>query len=383
MLTMKNLLPLLVLAALAHTAHAAAIPDPPALDVKSYALLDFASGQLLAGKEPDTRVEPASITKVMTVYVAFDEIKHGHLHLDDQALISEKAWREGKDSSESRMFVDVGSHVKIEDLLRGIIIQSGNDATVALAEHIAGSEATFAEMMNQYAKKLGMANTHFVDASGMPDAQHYTTARDLTLLGRALIRDFPEQYKIFSEREFVFHNIRQGNRNILLDMDPTVDGIKTGHTSAAGYCLLASSVRDGRRLISAVMGDTSTKERANSSRALLGYGFRFFETVQIFGPAQPAAKAYVWKGSGPEVPLGVAAPVSLTLPRGARAQLQFTPVIDGKIVAPVAAGQKVGTVSVTLDGKTLRTDPLVALQDAPEGTLWQRVVDSVRLLIGK
>ena len=380
---MKKLLPLLLLAALAQPAHAAAIPDPPALDVKSYALLDFASGQLLAGKDADMRVEPASITKVLTVYIAFDEIKQGHLHLDDEVLISEKAWRQGKDSSESRMFVDVGSRVKLEDILRGIIIQSGNDATVALSEHIAGSEDTFAEMMNQYAKKLGLNSSHFADASGMPNPQHYTTAHDLTLLGRALIRDFPEQYKIFSERQFVFHGIRQGNRNVLLDMDPTVDGIKTGHTDAAGYCLLASSVRDGRRLISAVMGDRSTKERANSTRALLGYGYRFFETVQIFGPAQPAAKAYVWKGPGQEVPLGVATPVSLTLPRGARAQLQINATVDGKLVAPVDAGQKVGTVTVSLDGKTLRTDPLVALQAVPEGSLWQRVVDTVRLLIGK
>jgi D-alanyl-D-alanine carboxypeptidase (penicillin-binding protein 5/6) len=381
---MKKILAPLVVVLLslnAQGALAAAIPAAPDLAVKAYALLDYSSGQLLAGKEADMRVEPASITKVMTVYIALDEMKQGRIKPDDDVLISERAWRQGKDSTESRMFVEVGKQVKFMDLLRGIIIQSGNDATVAVSEHIAGSEDVFAELMNQYAKKLGLKNSHFADASGMPNPEHYTTAHDLTLLGRALIRDFPEAYKIFSEREFVFHGIRQGNRNLLLDMDPSVDGIKTGHTEAAGYCLLSSAMKDGRRLIAAVMGDVSTKERANNSRALLGYGFRFFETVPMFGPGQPAGVIQVWKGNGQKLPVGVQNQIALTLPRGSRAQLKIATQVDKAVIAPVQAGQQLGTVSVLLDGKPIRTEPLVALQAMPEGGLWQRLVDSVRLML--
>ena len=379
---MKKLLASLALALLPLHAQAIAIPDAPALNVKSYALLDHASGQILASKDADLRVEPASITKVLTAYIAFDEIRQGRIKLADEVLISERAWRQGIDSSESRMFIEVGKRVKFEDLLRGIIISSGNDATVALAEHIAGSEEVFAGMMNQYAKKLGMKNSNFADASGMPHPQHYSTARDLVLLGHALIRDFPEGYKLFAEREFVFHGIRQGNRNLLLTQDTSVDGIKTGHTEAAGYCLLSSSVRDGRRLIAAVMGDVSTKARAENSRALLGYGFRFYETVRMFGPTQPAGLVQVWKGSGEKLSVGLQRPLALSLPRGARAQLQVASQLNGQVVAPVKAGQVLGTLSVTLDGKPLRSEPLVALQDAPEGNLWQRTVDAVRMTFG-
>lgn len=378
---MKNLSTLLLLSSFSLNAWATtAIPEPPALNVKSYALLDYASGQLLAGKNADARVEPASITKVMTAYIALDEMKQGRIKPTDEVLISERAWRQGKDSSESRMFIEVGKRVKFEDLLRGIIISSGNDATVAVSEHIAGSEEVFSQLMNQYAKKLGMKNTNFTDASGMPDAQHYSTAYDLTLLGRAIIRDFPEGYKMFSEREFVFHGIRQGNRNLLLDIDPTVDGIKTGHTEAAGYCLLSSAVKDGRRLIAAVMGDVSTRERANNSRSLLGYGFRFYESVQMFGTAQPVTTVHAWKGTGEQLPIGVASPISLTLPRGSREQLQVAPLLKGQVIAPVKAGQVVGSVNISLNGKIIRTEPLVALKAVAEGNLWLRMVDSVRLL---
>lgn len=377
---MKNLLALL-LAALSLNA-AAAIPDPPAIDVKSYALLDFASGQLIAGKNEDARVEPASITKVLTAYIAFDEMRQGRIKLTDDVLVSERAWRQGKDSSESRMFIEVGKRVKFEDLLRGIIISSGNDATVALAEHIAGSEEVFAGLMNQYAKKLGMKNSNFTDASGMPHPQHYSTARDLVLLGHALIRDFPEGYKLFAEKEFMFHGIRQGNRNLLLTQDPTVDGIKTGHTEAAGYCLLSSSVRDGRRLIAAVMGDVSMQSRANNSRALLGYGFRFYETVQMYGPGQPAGQVQVWKGDGQKLPVGTLKPIAVSLPRGTRGQLQATPMITRSVVAPVKAGTVLGSIALTVDGKPVRNEPLVALQDAPEGGLWRRTVDAVRMTFG-
>ncbi|MES2488383.1 MAG: D-alanyl-D-alanine carboxypeptidase family protein [Pseudomonadota bacterium] len=363
------------------------VPAAPTMDVSSYALLDFQSGELIASHNPDSRVEPASITKVMTVYIAFDEIKAGRMKLSDTALISEKAWRQGMDSSESRMFIEVGTRVKIEDLLRGIIIASGNDASVALSEHMAGSESVFAEMMNQYAKKLGMKNTHFADASGLPDPNHYTTARDLTLLGRALIRDFPEMYKIFAERSYAYSGApkvkAQPNRNGLLEKDPSVDGIKTGHTSAAGYCLLSSAQRDGRRLISAVMGAKSWAGRETSSLELLNYGFRFYETVSMFGTAKPISTIRVWKGSEEQLAVGVLPALSMALPRGSSAQIKAVPQITEQAVAPIKAGQKLGTVTITLNGKPLRTVPLVALKDVPEGGFFHRISDSVQMLISK
>ncbi|SHG45366.1 D-alanyl-D-alanine carboxypeptidase (penicillin-binding protein 5/6) [Hydrocarboniphaga daqingensis] len=356
------------------------IPEPPSIDSKSFALIDFASGDLLAGKDPDARIEPASITKVMTTYIAFDEIKRGRLHYDDEALISEKAWRQGIDSSESRMFLDVGSRVKIIDLLRGIIIASGNDASIALSEHIAGSESAFAELMNQYAAKLGMKNTHFVDASGLPDPDHYTTARDLAMLGRALIRDFPEDYKIYSEREFKYKIARpQQNRNGLLVKDSSVDGIKTGHTNAAGYCLLSSSVRNGRRLISAVMGAKTWAYREQASLELLNYGFRFYEMVPLLGPGKPVATIPAYKGEQDSVQVGTLQPVSLSLPRGAKDRVQMVPRVTTQAVAPIEPGQVVGTIAISLDGKLIRQEPLVALTAVPEGGLFTRAVDTVRL----
>lgn len=356
------------------------IPEPPKIDAKSYALIDYASGDLLVGSNPDARVEPASITKVMTTYVAFDEIKKGRLHYDDEALISEKAWRQGIDSSESRMFLDVGSRVKIIDLLRGIIIASGNDASIALSEHIGGSESAFAELMNQYAAKLGMKNSHFVDASGLPDPDHYTTARDLTLLGRALIRDFPQDYKIYAEKSFSYKIKRpQENRNGLLNKDPSVDGIKTGHTNAAGYCLLSSSVRNGRRLIAAVMGAPTWAYREQASLELLNYGFRFFETVPLLGPANPVTTVPTYKSSLDSVAVGTLQPIALSLPRGAKDRLQIQPQITAQAVAPLAAGAKVGVVSIQLDGKLIRQEPLVVLQAVPEGGSFTRAIDTVRL----
>ena len=363
-------------------AAAIAIPEAPVIDAKSYAVLDFGSGELLAGSNPDAQVEPASITKVMTVYIAFDEIKKGRLKMDDTALISEKAWKQGIDSSESRMFLDVGSRVKIEDLLRGIIIQSGNDATVALAEHLAGSESAFAELMNTYAKTLGLTNTHFVDASGLPDPQHYTTARDLTLLARALIRDFPDDYKMFAEREFTWHGIKQPNRNGLLEKDPSVDGIKTGHTSAAGYCLLASANRDGRRLISAVMGAPTWAGREQASLEVLNYGFRFFESASLLGPAAPAATLKVYKGTEDALSVGTLEPVSLTLPRGSKESLVIQQQVETRAVAPIKAGQVLGKATILLDGKTLKTVDLVALKDIEAGSFWRRLIDQIKLWFG-
>lgn len=361
-------------------ANAETIPPPPAIDATSWVLMDYASGEILAAVNPDERVEPASITKVMTSYIAFDEMAKGRLKPDDEVLISEKAWRQGIDSSQSRMFIEVGSRVKVIDLLRGIVIASGNDASVALSEHIAGGEDTFAELMNQYAKKLGMTRTHFADASGMPHPEHYSTARDLALLGRALIRDFPEGYALYRETEFKYGIAQpQPNRNLLLKKDPSVDGIKTGHTQAAGYCLLASAERADRRLISAVMGTRSWAYREQASLELLNYGFRFWETANLFGAASPLAKVRVWKGASDELPVGTLQPVAITLPRGASARLQITPTLSAQPEAPLAAGDVVGQVTVALDGKVLRTEPLVALQAVQRGGLWKRISDQVRM----
>lgn len=361
----------------------AAAPDPPPIDGHSYGLMDYQSGEVIAGQNLDAHVPPASITKVMTVYVAFDMIHQGRLKPTDTALISEKAWREGKDSSESRMFVSLGSRVAIEDLLRGIIIVSGNDASVALAEHIAGSEDAFAQIMNQYAQKLGMSNTHFVDASGMPNDQHYTSARDLLTLARALIQNFPEEYKYFSEHDFKYGiEHPQQNRNGLLFKDPSVDGIKTGHTEAAGYCLLASAKRDGRRLISVVMGGQSWAYREQANQELLNYGFRNFDTASVLGAGAPVQTARVYKGADTEVGVGTLEPVYLALPAGEKSQLQVQPQALGKLVAPLSAGQKVGEASILLAGKELKKVPLVVLKDVPAGGFWHRLIDQIRLWLG-
>ena len=358
------------------------VPEPPAVDAKSYALVDFQSGALLASRDPDAQIEPASITKVMTVYIAFDYIRQGRIKATDEVLISEKAWRRGLGTNESRMFLDVGSRVKVEDLLRGVIIQSGNDASLALAEHLAGSEEVFAQVMNDYAGKLAMTNTHFMDASGMPDPKHYTTARDLTTLARSLIKDFPDQYKIFSERDFTYNKIKQGNRNILLDMDSTVDGVKTGHTEGAGFCLLSSAQREGRRLIAAVMGTKSIKYRAQASLELLNYGFRFFDTVPLFGPAQTLGAIHVWKGADETVAVGVPRQLFFTVPHGDAAKIVIKPNMADNAIAPVSLGQPLGTVTVTLEGKELQKLPLLALKEVPKGTLTHQAIDTIRLWIG-
>lgn len=371
-----------LLATLPLLAQAAAIPDPPSIEAKSYVVIDYASGDVLASRDADARVEPASITKVMLTYVVYDEIRQGRLKADDEVIISEKAWRQGIDSSESRMFLNIGSRVKLQDLIHGIVIQSGNDASVAVAEHVAGSEQAFAELMNQYAKKLGMTNTHFANAPGMPDPEHYTTAHDLAILGRALIRDFPEEYKVYSQNDFVYNGIKQGNRNILLGMDPGADGIKTGHTSSAGYCLLSSIKREDRRMIAAVMGTSSMKYRAQASLELINWAFRFYETVNLFGSENPVASVRAWKGAEDTVPVGTVEPVGLSLPRGGKEGLQVTQEITGKAIAPISVGQPIGTITISLDGKVLRQVPLVTLKEIPKGGLWRRMWDQIRLWIG-
>ncbi len=358
------------------------VPAPPAIEAKSYVLFDFASGQVLADFNSDQRVEPASITKIMTSYVTFDELKKGNISGNDDVLISEKAWR----TPGSRTFVEVGKTVKLSDLEQGSIVQSGNDATVAIAEHIAGDESVFAQLMNKHAAALGMKGTNYENSTGLPSDNHYTTAHDVALLSQALIRDFPEGYKMFSEREFTFGHdsqIRQGNRNLLLDMDPGADGIKTGHTDAAGYCLAGSSVRDGRRLIAVVMGTAGTRQRAQAAKTLLDYGFRFFENAAFFGADRPAGDVRVWKGATDRLQYGLPEAIVLALPRGTAGNVQVTTQLDpNPVIAPVAAGQALGSATLTVDGKVVRTVQLVALQAIEPGGFFIRLVDTIRLWLG-
>ncbi|SFF47238.1 penicillin-binding protein 6. Serine peptidase. MEROPS family S11 [Fontimonas thermophila] len=360
----------------------AQVPSPPEINARSYILYDYASEQVLAEKNADERVAPASITKVLTSYIVFDEIRQKRLSPDDKVLISERAWRQGIDSSESRMFLEVGSQVRLEDLLRGIIVQSGNDASIAIAEHIAGSESAFAGLMNDYAKRLGMHNSHFTDASGLPHPEHYTTARDLAILARALIHDFPEWYPLFAEREFTWNKIRQINRNLLLNRDPSIDGIKTGHTSEAGYCLLSSAQRDGRRLIAAVMGAPSWAYREQATLELLNYGFRVFETASLLGPDKPAQTVEVYKGAARSVAVGTLKPVSISLVRGSSERVQINTQVNQPLIAPITQGQVVGSATFTLDGKTLKTVPVVALTDVPKGGFLRWLIDTIRLWFG-
>jgi D-alanyl-D-alanine carboxypeptidase (penicillin-binding protein 5/6) len=355
------------------------LPPPPQLEAASYLLMDYENGNIIVNQNADARIEPASMTKVMLSYIVADKMAQGLIKGSDLVTISEKAWRQGIDSSESRMFLEVGSRVKVEDLLHGVIIQSGNDASVALAEHIGGSEDVFAGIMNQYAQKLGMKHTHFMNAPGMPDPNHYSTAHDLALLGQALIRDFPEHYRIYSQRTFTYHNTTQANRNLLLGIDPSVDGIKTGHTESAGYCLMASAKRDGRRLISVVTKTKSQIYRAQASQALLNYGFNFTENVKILGLKQPAGKIPLWKGEADEIEVGTLEPVSLTLARGAASTLQAVPVINTKAIAPFKAGQVLGSINILMNGQLLSTQPLVALKAAEEGGFFKRLWHMIKL----
>jgi serine-type D-Ala-D-Ala carboxypeptidase (penicillin-binding protein 5/6) len=353
-------------------------PPPPQIDAKSWVLMDYASGQILLGGNEDARVAPASITKVMTSYVVSAELAHGKIHLDDKVMISEKAWRSGGAGTDgSTSFLQLNSQVTLKDLLYGMIIQSGNDAAIALAEHTAGSEETFAQLMNQYAQRLGMTGTHYMDASGLPNPEHYTTARDVALMSRALIRDYPDEYKIYAIKDFEWNGIMQHNRNTLLWRDSTVDGIKTGHTSEAGFCLATSALRGDQRLIAVVMGAPSEKQRADDNQELLNYGFRFFETHRLFGAGKALASPELWKGATPTVPLGVAGDVVVTLPRGRYGDLKATLDMPARLVAPLQKGQKVGTLKVALDSKTLIEEPLVALADAPEGGFFKRLSDGV------
>lgn len=353
----------------------APIPSAPQLAARSYVLMDATTGKVLAESKGDTREQPASLTKLMNAYIVFRELKSGRIHLTDEVTISKKAWQTGG----SRTFVEVGKQVPVQDLIQGMVVQSGNDASVALAEYVAGSESAFVQLMNQAAQQLGMKNTHFADADGLPKPDHYSTAHDLAILTRALIRDFPEYYHYFKEKEYTFNHIKQYNRNRLLWRDPSVDGLKTGHTEEAGYCLIASAKRGDMRLISVVMGADSDNGRVTQSQALLDYGFRFYETRVLYKAGQPVTEARVWKGAEQHVPLGVTRDLSVTFPRGQYHSLKPAMELDNTVLAPVTAGKTYGQVQVSIGQTVLAQEPLIALHGVAEGSLWQRLKDDVRL----
>jgi len=349
------------------------IPDPPTLPVKSAILMEFATGQIIHGQDADVRVEPASITKVMAAYVLFQELRANRLKLDDQVRVSENAWQKGLGGS--RMFVKANSQVSAKDLLLGMIVQSGNDATVALAEHVAGTEDGFVQQMNIYAQRIGMKNSHFTNSPGMPDPEHYSTAHDIALLSRTMIAEFPEYYDWYSTPEFTFNGIRQYNRNALLRRDETVDGIKTGHTASAGFCLASSAKRGEMRLIAVVMGSKSEETRAQESQALLNYGFRFYESHKLYAAGQSLSQPKLWRGEVESVSLGVAEDMLVVIPRGKYDKLEAHMDVPSLLIAPIEKGHKVGMVRVNLDGKPYAERPLVALSAGPEGGLWRRTVD--------
>jgi D-alanyl-D-alanine carboxypeptidase (penicillin-binding protein 5/6) len=352
------------------------IPAPPKVAGTSWVLMDYASGNVLAGEGYDTRLEPASITKVMTSYVIAAEIAGGKVKATDQVMMSENAWRKGGAGTDgSYSGFEVNKTAPLEQMEKGMAVQSGNDAAIALAEHVAGSEDAFASLMNAYAARIGMKNSHFLNATGLSEQGHFSTARDLALLGRAFIRDYPKTYAYNKIKEFTVGPITQPNRNLLLWRDSTVDGIKTGHHSGAGYCLMASALRGDQRLISVVMGSTSENQRASDSLALLNWGFRFFETHKLYDAGKAIAKQKVWKGDTAEVNLGVAEPMLVTVPRGRYAQLKPSMDVPKSLVAPIEQGQKIGTVKVVLDGKVIAQRPLVAINAVEEGGFFKRLWD--------
>lgn len=352
-------------------------PTAPTVAAKSYILQDFASGRVLAEQNSDQRLPPASITKLMTAYVVAHELKAGNISLADDVLISEKAWR----MVGSRSFIEVNTKVSVEALLRGMIIQSGNDAAVALAEHIAGSEETFAQMMNQYAQQLGMFNTNYRNATGLPDPDHYTTARDIATLSVAMIREFPEEYKWYSEKQYTYNGITQHNRNKLLWRDSSVDGLKTGHTEEAGYCLAASAKRNDMRLMSVVLGTRSENARAQETQKLLNFGFRFFETHELYKAGQEVTETKVWKGQQKQLKLGLASPLSVTVPRGKYKDLVATTSLNTPVVAPIAQGTVLGEVQIRLADELIATQPLVAIQTVEQGSWFRRIIDTILMLI--
>ena len=367
----------LLLAAPAWALATSAIPAPPTVSATGYLLIDIDSNRVLAEQGSEQRLEPASLTKIMTAYAVFRELRDGAIKLTDQVLVSEKAWK----TPGSRMFIEVNKRVAVEDLLKGMIVQSGNDASVALAEHVAGSEQAFANLMNEHARRLGMSGTHFVNSTGLPDPEHYTTPRDIVRVTEAMIREFPDMYRLYSMREFTFNEIRQQNRNALLWRDDSVDGVKTGHTEAAGYCLVSSAKRDGMRLVSVVMGSDSEQTRLTASQALLNYGFRFYETHRLYGGGDRLVRARVWMSDNQEIALGLAEDLHVTIPRRQYDRLAARTEIRPLLRAPLEKGAEAGELIVELDGEVVTRRPLVALEEAPEGGIWRRMVDTALMLL--
>jgi serine-type D-Ala-D-Ala carboxypeptidase (penicillin-binding protein 5/6) len=367
---------LLMFAPLQFAAAEMIVPAPPVIKVSSYIVMDFDSGTILIEKNMEKKLPPASLTKIMTVYVVASELANGKISLEDEVLVSEKAWR----TVGSRMFIEVGKKIKLEELLHGVIIQSGNDASVALAEHVSGTEGVFADLMNKHADRIGMINSHFVNSTGLPNPENYTTSNDMAKLAHALIRDYPELYSLHKIKEYSFNGIKQNNRNILLWRDSSVDGIKTGHTKEAGYCLVASAVRDGMRLISVVMGADGKNARAKNSQAILNYGFRFFETHKLYSIGDLIATAKIWKAEIDTVNLSINKNLYITIPRGQYEKLEPIVEVEKLIMAPVSEGDQKGVLNIMLKDKNIKTVPLFALSSVAKGNVFDRLKDEVYLL---
>lgn len=368
----KYLYSFIIAITLGNLAYASPIPPAPNLNVKAYVLMDFDSGMILASTNKDLTLPPASITKMMTAYLAFTELNENNISLSEDVLVSKKAWKTGG----SKMFIEVGKKIKLKDILQGVITVSGNDASVALAEHISGDENTFAIYMNQMAKNIGLANTNYTNATGLPNDNLYTTAEDIALLSRSLISNFPDLYKLYSTKSFKFNDIKQYSRNKLLFIDDNVDGIKTGFTNAAGYCLASSAKRDNRRLITVVMGAPTPDVRIQSSRTLLEYGFRFFETHKLFKKDIEISKARVYGGDKSEVKFGVNQDSSVTIPRRQKKNLKYQYVIDKQLTAPINQNETIGFMHVKLNDEIIQTYKLTALESVNQGSLYRRTVDS-------
>ena len=355
------------------------MPSAPDINATGYVLMDANSGKILAQKNASTRMPPASLTKLMSLYIISGAIKNGQIHMDDKVRISTKAWK----TEGSRMFVKVGDEVPLKDLLQGIIVASGNDATVALSEYVAGTEEAFVSMMNQQAKLLGMNGSHFMDSTGLPNKEHYSTPLDLAILTQAYIKNFPEDYGYYSEKWFTYNNIKQPNRNRLLWRYQYADGLKTGHTEEAGYCLVGSAKKDGMRLISVVMGAPNDQARTEDTIRLMTYGFRFFETHKLYNANAPLVQARVWQGEKSETALGLTDDLYVTVPTGQYKRLQASLALNNPIKAPIVKGQTYGTLNIMLNGQVISSKPLIALDNNPQGGLLRRATDSVKFTIRK
>ncbi len=358
-----------------HTNAAVLIPDPPKIDATAYVLMDAKTGEIITSYNADEKMPPASLTKMMTSYIVTEEIRKGNISDSDTVQISIKAWK----AEGSRMFIKEGTSVSVLDLLKGVIIQSGNDASIALAEYVAGDENSFADLMNRYALELGLENTHYMNATGLPDPDHYTTAKDLAKLGRATVYNHPKYYRIYSQKSFTYNNIKQANRNSLIFGDIPVDGIKTGHTEEAGYCLVASAEENNTRLISVVLGTNSDRARASESKKLLTYGFRFYETAELYKTGDVVDEQRLWMGQNDSIQLGVSNDLLLTIPKGSKKDLSANIDVNTYIKAPITKGQKLGTLKISLEGRVIAQEELVALNDEEKGGLFKQLIDFIKI----